>query len=81
MMITFNSFQCFHSIAYDDASIWFDSIRVLSMLANIIAEEKPEYVGVAFDVGRKTFRTEMFPEYKAQRHISFNYFFYICSIC
>lgn len=39
----------------------------LSMLANIIAEEKPEYVGVAFDVGRKTFRTEMFPEYKAQR--------------
>ena len=39
----------------------------LSMLSNIIAEEKPEFVGVAFDVGRKTFRTEMFPEYKAQR--------------
>lgn len=39
----------------------------LSMLANIIAEEKPDHVGVAFDVGRKTFRTEMFPEYKAQR--------------
>lgn len=39
----------------------------LSMLANIIAEEQPDHVGVAFDVGRKTFRTEMFPEYKAQR--------------
>ena len=39
----------------------------LSMLANIVAEEKPDSMAVAFDVGRKTFRTEMFPEYKAQR--------------
>ena len=39
----------------------------LSMLANILAEEKPDFVAVAFDVGRKTFRTDMFPEYKAQR--------------
>ena len=39
----------------------------LSMLANILTEEKPDFVAVAFDVGRKTFRTEMFPEYKAQR--------------
>ncbi|MDO5031787.1 DNA polymerase I [Corynebacterium sp.] len=39
----------------------------LSMLANILAEERPDYVAVAFDVGRKTFRTEMFPDYKAQR--------------
>lgn len=42
----------------------------LSMLANILAEEKPNHVAVAFDVGRKTFRTEMFPEYKAQREAS-----------
>ena len=42
----------------------------LSMLANILAEEKPAHVAVAFDVGRKTFRTEMFPEYKAQREAS-----------
>ncbi|WP_408606275.1 DNA polymerase I [Corynebacterium riegelii] len=39
----------------------------LSMLANIVAEEKPSHMAVAFDVGRKTFRTERFPEYKAQR--------------
>ena len=39
----------------------------LSMLANILEEEKPDFVAVAFDVGRKTFRTEMFPDYKAQR--------------
>lgn len=39
----------------------------LSMLATIVAEERPDAMAVAFDVGRKTFRTEMFPEYKAQR--------------
>ncbi|WNI14015.1 DNA polymerase I [Corynebacterium sp. Z-1] len=42
----------------------------LSMFANIIAEEKPTHAAVAFDVGRKTFRTERFPEYKAQREAS-----------
>lgn len=39
----------------------------LSMLANLLSEEKPDHIAVAFDVGRKTFRTEKFPEYKAQR--------------
>ncbi|WP_235840459.1 DNA polymerase I [Corynebacterium yudongzhengii] len=39
----------------------------LSMLSSILDDEQPDHVAVAFDVGRKTFRTEMFPEYKAQR--------------
>lgn len=39
----------------------------LSMLANIVADEEPTHVAVAFDIGRQTFRTEKFPEYKAQR--------------
>ncbi|MDO5029545.1 MAG: DNA polymerase I [Corynebacterium sp.] len=39
----------------------------LSMLSNILSEEKPTHVAVAFDVSRETFRNEMFPEYKAQR--------------
>ena len=38
-----------------------------SMLINLIAQEKPTHLAVAFDVSRKTFRTEMFPEYKATR--------------
>jgi len=38
-----------------------------SMLTNLIAQEKPTHIAVAFDVSRKTFRTEMFPEYKATR--------------
>jgi len=35
-------------------------------MIRIIEQEKPEYMAVAFDTG-KTFRDEMFPEYKATR--------------
>ena len=37
------------------------------MLISLIKEEKPTHIAVAFDVSRKTFRTEKFPEYKANR--------------
>jgi DNA polymerase-1 len=38
-----------------------------SMLINLLAQERPDQVIVAFDVSRKTFRSEKFPEYKATR--------------
>lgn len=38
-----------------------------SMLINLLRDEEPTHVAAAFDVSRKTFRSEMFPEYKAQR--------------
>ena len=38
-----------------------------TMLISLLKEEKPSHVAVAFDVSRKTFRTEIFPEYKANR--------------
>lgn len=38
-----------------------------SMLINLIKEEKPTHIAIAFDVSRKTFRTEKFAEYKATR--------------
>jgi len=38
-----------------------------SMLTTVIANEEPTHIAVAFDVSRKTFRTQMFPEYKATR--------------
>ena len=38
-----------------------------NMLMTLIKEEKPTHIAVAFDVSRKTFRTEKFPEYKATR--------------
>jgi len=38
-----------------------------TMLISLLKEEKPTHVAVAFDISRKTFRTEIFPEYKANR--------------
>jgi DNA polymerase-1 len=38
-----------------------------SMIINLLKDEQPTHIAVAFDVSRKTFRTERFPEYKAQR--------------
>ena len=38
-----------------------------TMLLSLLSSEKPTHVAVAFDVSRKTFRSEIFPEYKANR--------------
>ena len=38
-----------------------------TMLISLIKEERPTHLAVAFDVSRKTFRSDIFPEYKANR--------------
>ncbi len=38
-----------------------------SMLINVLRDEAPSHLAVAFDVGRKTFRSEIFAGYKANR--------------
>ncbi|MFT3899849.1 MAG: DNA polymerase I [Gordonia sp. (in: high G+C Gram-positive bacteria)] len=38
-----------------------------SMLINLLRDEQPTHIAAAFDVSRQTFRSEKFPEYKAQR--------------
>jgi len=38
-----------------------------SMLINALRDERPTHLVVAFDVSRQTFRSETFPEYKANR--------------
>jgi DNA polymerase-1 len=38
-----------------------------SMLINILRDEQPSHVAVAFDVGRQTFRSETYADYKAGR--------------
>jgi len=38
-----------------------------TMLLSLLSTEKPTHVAVVFDVSRKTFRSEIFPEYKANR--------------
>ncbi len=39
----------------------------LNIFLSVYAKEKPDYVVVAFDVREKTFRHEMYPEYKGNR--------------
>jgi len=38
-----------------------------SMLINVLRDEQPTHLGVAFDISRQTFRTEEYSEYKANR--------------
>ncbi|WP_332666670.1 DNA polymerase I [Aeromicrobium sp.] len=38
-----------------------------SMLINVLRDEKPTHVGVAFDVSRKTFRLDQYADYKGNR--------------
>jgi len=38
-----------------------------SMLINVLRDEEPTHIAVAFDVSRKTFRLDEYPEYKAGR--------------
>ncbi|MCW2829891.1 MAG: polymerase [Aeromicrobium sp.] len=38
-----------------------------SMLINVLRDEKPTHVAVAFDVSRQTFRLEQYPDYKGNR--------------
>lgn len=39
-----------------------------SMLINVLRDERPTHVGVAFDLSRETFRLAEYPEYKAKRN-------------
>jgi DNA polymerase-1 len=41
-----------------------------SMLINVLRDERPTHLAVAFDVSRKTFRSERYAEYKANRSAS-----------
>ncbi|HUV48047.1 MAG TPA: DNA polymerase I, partial [Actinomycetes bacterium] len=38
-----------------------------SMLINALRDEQPTHLAVAFDVSRATFRSDRYPEYKANR--------------
>ncbi|WP_435736072.1 DNA polymerase I [Cellulosimicrobium sp. PMB13] len=39
----------------------------ISMLINLLRDEEPTHVAVAFDAGRQSFRTEVLPSYKGTR--------------
>jgi DNA polymerase-1 len=42
-------------------------LGVTNSIVQVLEKEKPDYIGVVFDVSAPTFRHEIFPEYKAHR--------------
>jgi DNA polymerase-1 len=64
------AFRAFHAIPLSltapDGELTNAVFGFTSMLLNVLREQQPEYVAVAFDVG-KTFRHEMFDGYKGHR--------------
>ncbi len=40
-----------------------------TMLSKVVRDEKPDYLAVVFDSKEKTFRHDMYPEYKANREV------------
>ena len=42
-------------------------LGVTNSIVQVLEKEKPDYIGVVFDVSAPTFRSEIFPEYKAHR--------------
>ena len=64
------AFRAFHAIPLSLTSPSGELTNAVfgftSMLLNVLRDQQPEYVAVAFDVG-KTFRHEMFPGYKGHR--------------
>src|SRR5450432_708279 len=45
-----------------------------SMLINLLRDERPSHIAVAFDISRQSFRTEAFADYKANRAATPNEF-------
>jgi DNA polymerase-1 len=45
-----------------------------SMLINLLRDERPSHIAVAFDISRQSFRTEAYAEYKANRSVTPNEF-------
>ncbi len=42
-------------------------LGVINMLRKLIEDYRPEYLGVVFDAAGKTFRNDLYPDYKAHR--------------
>lgn len=55
---------CFATIDDQAGSSYWRSIWLCNMLVKLLGDVKPKWLAVAFDKSRKTFRTEMFADYK-----------------
>lgn len=63
-------FRAFHAVAPLNAADGLPTNALFGftrMLLKLIREADSEFIAVAFDTGRETFRREIYPEYKANR--------------
>jgi DNA polymerase-1 len=63
-------FRAYHAVGYLSTSRGVPTHAVLilsTMLWKLIREERPEYLGIAWDAPGATFRDAMFEQYKATR--------------
>ena len=65
--ICFRSFYALPMLQNFDGVISNAVFGFANTLVKIIEEQKPDYIAVAFDKGKKTFRHQMYKEYKMQR--------------
>ena len=63
----FRAFHALPPLTARDGSPTGALYGVANMLRRLIREESPEYLAVVFDAKGKTFRHELYPEYKANR--------------
>uniref|UniRef100_UPI00262D1CA7 5'-3' exonuclease H3TH domain-containing protein n=1 Tax=Gryllotalpicola sp. TaxID=1932787 RepID=UPI00262D1CA7 len=69
------AFRAFYALPLDSFSTVIDGKvqhtnaihGFLAMLLNLIKNERPTHIGVAFDISRYSFRTREYPEYKGTR--------------
>ena len=58
----------YDKIMHNSKGVYTNAIYgMMSQLLKIISEQKPEYMAIVFDKSRKTFRRDLYTEYKAQR--------------
>ncbi len=68
MAYVFRSFFAMRSMSAPDGTTPINAVFGLGMtLQKLLNEHKPELVACCFDAGSKTFRTDIFPDYKANR--------------
>ncbi len=68
MAYVFRSFFAMRSMSAPDGTTPINAVFGLGMtLQKLLNEHNPELVACCFDAGSKTFRSEIYPEYKANR--------------
>ncbi len=65
--LLFRAFYALPQLRNFDGEISNGVFGFANMLIKVIAEQKPDYIAVAFDKGKNTFRHKKYAEYKAQR--------------